>query len=222
MNKRYDKIFSFFEEYFIKVLLSIIILFLVINHLILAYSNQFGLVNLNKWFVTTVGSDVINIQGTLLTIASIFIGIYFTVFTLLTTLNKNSTITNLTQGNFNKIVLYIRNSFCGAFGYIILSLLTTIGLNPKNIPGFYLILFHVLFIIYMILCSFRLGIIIYIAFKHDLANMKKNVLEEKKKEQEHENLMHRIEKVIADMENEKEKKQAEIVNQLTSIRNKKE
>lgn len=129
---------------------------------------------------------VIN-SSNLISLSAIFIGIYFTIFTLISTLNLNSSIAKLADKYFKMIITYIRNAFLFTFIYVIyLLLVNQINHLLTTETNFYiscLNLLNFLFFIYILLASIRIATLLYAAFNVDITNLK-SVKDNAKKEQE--------------------------------------
>jgi len=122
----------------------------------------------------------------LISLSAIFIGIYFTVFTLIITLNLNSSIAKLTQKNFKTLITFIRNAFIVTFAYVIF-LLVIIGNQldePEKVTFTIQIinLLNCLFVIYIIMSAFRVALLLYAAYSVDLKNLNKVKTEAQEKQ----------------------------------------
>lgn len=130
-----------------------------------------------------------NNGSNLIALSAIFIGIYFTVFTLISTLNLNSSIAKLSEKNFKTLIYFIRNAFIGTFAYV-LFLLIVIGKGLDKMGEHLSILekminlLNFLFFIYIIIAAFRVALLLYAAYSVDLKNLKKLKNEEEKKQNE--------------------------------------
>gem|GEM_PF-2888215 len=129
---------------------------------------------------------VINTSN-LISLSAIFIGIYFTIFTLISTLNLNSSIAKLSDKYFKMIIKYIRNAFLFTFMYVIyLLIVNQINDLLTNGTTFYiscLNLLNTIFFIYIILAAIRIATLLYAAFNIDINNLK-NIKANAKKDQQ--------------------------------------
>ncbi|MGX9134008.1 hypothetical protein ACWV26_06460 [Rummeliibacillus sp. JY-2-4R] len=138
-----------------------------------------------------------NNGSNLIALSAIFIGIYFTVFTLISTLNLNSSIAKLSEKNFRTLIDFIRNAFIGTFAYV-LFLLIVIGNDLDNIGEYLSIsekiisLLNFLFFIYIIIAAFRVALLLYAAYSVDLKNLKKLKSEAIKKQNEMKNFISEV------------------------------
>lgn len=200
-NKRKDKVYLFLEQHIIKIILLSILLLLTINKILLEKTYLYGWYKLDVYFTTTLKDSLQNLDGTLITIAAVFIGIYFTVFTLLSSIKIESTFSILTKSNFNKLLIYIRNAFIGSFTYLLFSLFSG-GINNDwiyTIIALYLLL-------YMLLSAFRFGTIIYIIFNRDVKKYYDQLEIEKAEKLKRDNLYKRLDIFLTDFEKNKQEK----------------
>ncbi|MDH6561715.1 hypothetical protein A9985_07095 [Bacillus safensis] len=150
----YKSLLSFFEKFI--VLLPIIILNLSITTVKMFFNDHF------ESLIEILKNIIFPKEGTLVSIAAIFIGLYFTIFTLLRAFRLDSTIKILTEDNFLKLIKYIRNAFLLAFTYIFVTLFSSLLIS-------YWIGIVVLLnlLLMMFLSAFRFLLIMYIIFSRD-------------------------------------------------------
>ncbi|MGG0666721.1 hypothetical protein ABE042_21835 [Viridibacillus arvi] len=132
----------------------------------------------------------------LISLSAIFIGIYFTVFTLIITLNFNSSIAKLSQMNFKTLITFIRNAFIVTFAYVIF-LLVIIGNGldePEKVTFSIQIinLLNCLFVIYIIMSAFRVALLLYAAYSVDLKNLHKLKTETQQKQNQLDNFISEV------------------------------
>ncbi|MEC4589313.1 hypothetical protein VSS76_18845 [Bacillus safensis] len=150
----FKSLLSFFEKFI--VLLPILLLNFCVLTVKIFYTNHFESLN------EILKEIIFPKEGTLVSISAIFIGLYFTIFTLLRAFRLDSTIKILTESNFSKLIKYIRNAFLLAFTYILTTLFSSLLIS--HWIGV-LILFNLLLM--MFLSAFRFLLIMYIIFSKD-------------------------------------------------------
>lgn len=121
--------------------------------------------------------------GNLISLSAIFLGIYFTLFTLISTLDINSWITNLPDKRFKEIISLIKNGFSITFVYVLyLLLVNSISENTFYVSDWFyelIFLLNFLFCLYILLIALVVATIIYTAYQKDISEFNK-----KKKQKE--------------------------------------
>lgn len=192
-----DKFMDFLERYSIFTLITLVLLILTINKSLLVFSKNVGLIELDNFIVGPLKSALINKDGTLITIAAVFIGIYFTVFSLLSSIKIESTFAILTVKNFDKLLQFIKNAFIGSFAYLFFSII-----SPTITSDWTIAVVTIVLLLYMLLSALRFGIIIYFIFKNDVRKFHENLELERMQKQKQEILFHRLEKFLDTHEEE--------------------
>lgn len=114
--------------------------------------------------------------GNLISLSAIFLGIYFTLFTLISTLDINSWITNLPNKRFKEIINLIKNGFSITFIYVLYLLLVN-SIIPDDANTFYIpnflheliFLLNFMFCLYILLIALVIATIIYTAYQKDIS-----------------------------------------------------
>lgn len=210
-----DKTMDFLERYSILTLITFVTLILIINKLLLIFTKNMGWLSLDSFIVGPLKSTLQGKDGTLITIAAVFIGIYFTVFSLLSSIRIESTFAILTVKNFDKLLRFIKNAFIGSFIYLFFSLI-----SPTLQGEWMLAVITIILLLYMLLSALRFGIIIYYIFKNDVRKFHKNLEVEKKEKQRQEILLHRLEKFLDKQEEEINRKETEELQKKLNNRKK--
>lgn len=215
-----DKFFSFLEKWLIRLIIISTGSILIINTIILTLTNnKFGLISLSNFLQGPLINAIFDTQATLLTIAAIFVGFYFTVFTLLGSIKVDSVFANLTHSNFERLVGYIRQAFIASFIFIFISLLNAVLIKVGvTIPIIYVI-FNLLAVLYMFLTSFRFGVMIYVAYGEDLKRTTDIIRDERRNKNRYDLIMKRLDVYLNDYENNKHKLQAEKIGKTIEERN---
>lgn len=157
-----DRLVKFLEKWGIIILLFIATLSL----LCLLYFQRDLTLNTFEFFLNEK-------EGAFLTIAGIFIGIHFALFSFFIGIKPDSVMADLDDEDILTLVRYLRQSFVGSFAYIFLTLL-----NFPFLTGVLKICFHFILIVsllYMLSSALKVGIYMYITFKRDVVNLKDNV-----------------------------------------------
>lgn len=193
-----DRIGWFIEKGFIWLFCSLFVVIFVGNKLLLLINENYGFLSLENSLYH--GYDVIiepNI-GTITTIASIFVGIYITVLSVLGSIKANSVIALLSDANLKKIIKFIITGLIASFIVVFYSFFAIIIPFPflKSFVFFYLI-------IYMFLTSLRLGINLSVIYSVDLNKLSENLEREKNEAERHARVMMRLEKYLDDREAER-------------------
>lgn len=158
----------------------------------------------------------INRDSTLITLSAIFIGIYFTTFTLMATISSKSSFSLLKRQQFADLINYIRNAFIASFLYLVVSLVMPIFSKT----GWFFSIISLLLLIYMLLSAFRFGALVYMILKRDINRYLQDVELEKTIRVKQDNIFKELEKFL-DRENQKEKtKQAEKISEMLRERKK--
>lgn len=165
-----------------------------------------------RWFErigAVVAKSLTRNESTFLTIAAIFIGIYFTVYTLLGSIKVESTFASIRRENFIKLVKFIKYSFIGSFVYLFYTIFNSISgmLFNKVLP--YILIISGTLLLYMLLSALRLGILVYLVYENDLKKIHELIEKDKKEKQNTQLILFRLEKYLKHFETEEERKQAE-------------
>lgn len=162
------KVAKFVDKYFWPIVILsvaiIILLFAILGRLNLFYN----------WFKCLSYTD----NSNLVTISTVFIGIYFSLFTFLTSANSSSFIGKLSLKDIKKLVKMVTVGFIASFTIVVSSFMNK-GLY--GIFGYWYIYF--LFVIFILLLGSAIQIALYytLLFKNDL-NSKYTSLQEEQKE----------------------------------------
>ncbi len=196
--------------------MGLLFIFTAINELLIRFTS-YGSDCLSSFIMGPLNTALTDREGVLITIAAIFIGIFFTVLTLLGNIKVESTFTILGEGNLKKLLKYIVSAFLGAFGYLFFALIAPISTSYPSIEVIISII-SILLVAYMLLTAFRFGVIILFIFKKDMDNLSKVVAEEKQHKQHQKLLMHRLEHFLKNQEEIEAANKAKRVNEILESR----
>jgi|GEM_PF-7079335 len=207
-----DRTILLMENYIILIICSVSLSVT----LILQITSEFISIGWFESIGSVVGKSLLKNESTFLTIAAIFIGIYFTVYTLLGSIKVESTFASIRKENFIKLVRFIKNSFVGSFIYVFYSLFNSVSgmLYHKAVP--YLLIVSGTLLLYMLLSALRLGIVVYLVYENDLKKIHELIEIDKKEKQKTQNILYRLDKYLQNIEIEEQRKQAEFMKQQIS------
>lgn len=161
-----NKIIIFIERKSIIYLRYLYILFMIVTLLI----NQYTTFNFIKIFFLETFANYISINNSeVITIATIFIGIYFSVYTILMSSNNGSAFSRLSKRNKISLVNILNEGFLNSFAYVILSLL--LSTTNNFLPLFFSMLRFGLLIAFLY-SALVFGVDMFILIRADI---KKNV-----------------------------------------------
>jgi len=210
--KESDKLLSFVEKKLIKYLMSLLLVTLVLfKSLNMFQATNVTLVRKVNFFISEIMTkSFIDRDSTLITLAAVFIGIYFTAFTLLATLSSKSAITLLDKDKFNTLLVYCKNAFIASFSYLIISLISPILLNF----GWFYSTLCLLLLIYMLLSACRFGWLIYLILKSDVDNFLQKIEEDELESISTKRILFELEKFLNE---EKEKKSLDKAKKISDL-----
>jgi DNA polymerase III delta prime subunit len=215
-----DRILLFLEDRLIRWSLSLIIALLLANHSLLLVTDSYGFVIIEDILNNHIHETIANKEGVLSTIAAIFIGIYITVFFFLGSIKIDSTFTLLSRENFEKLLMYIKWAFIGAFSYLLFSIVSTmiVDYNIHLKTGKSIV--ELILILYMFLTALRFSVIIFLSYRRDLDKLHEELEEEKQSKQKYKILMHRLDLFLKKQEEERDREKAEKVAEILQAREK--
>ncbi|WP_264737295.1 hypothetical protein [Cytobacillus firmus] len=215
MKNPRDKFMDYLERYSIITLITLITVLLGINKGLLMITKNKGWLSLDNFISGPLKTALMQKDGTLITIAAVFIGIYFTVFSLLSSIKIESTFAILTNKNFEKLLRFIKNAFIGSFSYLFFSIISPTLKNDWIVSVITIVL-----LLYMLLSALRFGVIIYFIFKNDVKKFHENLDLEKQQKRKQEVLFHRLERFLNEYEDERERTRAkEVLKMLDERKN---
>ncbi|PEY14546.1 hypothetical protein [Bacillus cereus] len=212
MERLREKLFRFAESYFLEYLLLTVWILLLANEFTLFFSsNSYGLIQVHEFIYGPIKKILTDRDGTIINIAAIFLGIYFTVFTLLGSVKIQSVFASISQNNFNKIITFTKAAFGVAFIYIFFSLAGAIldATYPKvvivkSITG----ICSIILLMYMLMSALRFAVYIYLIFEVDLKNLHSNIEKEREEKRKNDELFNRLETFLNEHEDTKYQEQA--------------
>ncbi|PAF35579.1 hypothetical protein CHH58_16115 [Terribacillus saccharophilus] len=154
--------------------------------------------------------EILSKDSAIVTIATVFIGIYFTIYTLLGSTQSDSAVAVLTEKNFGTLLKILGNAFVSSFLYVFLSLFSsTLYKHFEDITSFVVINL----LIFLLSSALQFGIVIYYIFKADLKNVKNRITEQEKKDKEMDKLRVELQIFLRKQKEKEAKERAEKMSQ---------
>ncbi|QWG33333.1 FUSC family protein [Bacillus mycoides] len=206
--KKHDKLIRSLEDYSIIVILIIFSGIFSINKLLMIFYASAASSGIEQFITVHLKNFLIDKEGSLGTITAVFIGIYFTIFSILGSIRIDSTFATLSNKNLKRFVKFIRNALIGAFIFLffLLSIQTFFGLSHWLI-----IVIGFLLLLYVFLSAIRFGIVIYFIINKDIQNTHLNIEKEEIANKKNQLLMHRLDTFLTEHEQSKSKKNTELL-----------
>jgi hypothetical protein len=153
-----------------------------------------------------------NKEGILTTISAIFIGIFFTIYTILGTVRLESSFALIDKDSFDKIRRFLKSAFIGSFSFLFIILfLPMFNLNLIT-PFIYQTIFF--FLIYMLLSAFRLCFVLFFIFEHDFSTMHSKLAKEEEEKRKNNEILFRMSDFLDDYQSKHDEEQATYMKQL--------
>ncbi|MCU5105650.1 hypothetical protein OCA21_07250 [Bacillus cereus] len=217
--KKHDKLIRSLEDYSIIVILIIFSIIFSINKLLMIFYTNASFSGIDQFITVHLKTFLIDKEGSLGTITAVFIGIYFTVFSILGSIKIDSTFATLSNKNLKRFVKFIKNALIGAFIFLffLLSMQTFFSLSHWLI-----IVIGFLLSLYVFLAAIRFGIVIYFIINKDIQNTHLNIEKEEIANKKNQLLMHRLDTFLTEHEQSKSKKNTEVLqHNIKAIKNNK-
>lgn len=209
------------KEFFLKnwiILVNLSIFFIALCCYMLDFLMVHDFDKINEFIIKEF---LLNREGILISIAAIFIGIYFSIFTLLLTVKSSSKIVRMGIGTYKELVEFLKNAFLGSFVYILYAITFPLFMNiiETGVLKFLFDLILGILFTYMILTALRIGICFVYIFKADLKNLYENIDKETLEIEEQREIIHKLKSFLEHYEYEENKKKAEFINSKTKFNN---
>jgi hypothetical protein len=151
-------------------------------------------------------------EGTLTTISAIFIGIYFTIYTILGTVRLESSFALIDKESFDKLRAFLKTAFVSSFSFLFIVLFLPIFNFNMPIPYIYQAIF--LALILMLLTAFRLSFVLYHIFEHDFSTMHSKLTIEEDERRKNNEILFRLSDFLDDYQHNQDKEQADFMRKL--------
>lgn len=192
-----------FENYFVYLILTfyfLVFIYVYTGQPFASPTNFFHSVdNLVNWLLKDFYGNIKNKESIIITVSAVFIGIYFTIFSLLGNIRDDSTLNILSEDHFNKLLNYIFFAFLSSFGYLLISLFVSAETNQ---PWVKLIFLSIL--TYMFYSAFRFGLIMFYSYRNDFKQYKIRIQKEKEENIQMRNTLIKLEKYLRERSSEKQ------------------
>lgn len=159
-----NKLLLFFERKsikYVKIIYIIFMLFVIIGSRFSYFSNY------NDFFIKKFNLYLSQSNSELITIATIFIGIYFSVYTILMSSNMESAFGRLSKRNKVSLIKILNEGFISSFLYVIISLFFPVIYNYFPLVSSLTMLGLLILFFYSALVF---GLDIFILIKSDIEN----------------------------------------------------
>lgn len=208
MLRRFDKILVFLEKYALRILMVLILSFLLV--VMNFFPNWINLKGFMSYFLEKKESTFINI-------AAIFIGVYFALLTVFSSVKRGSILSKLPEEDIRKLIRYLRNAMAGGFIYIFLTLFFAKENESLFWSYFNILLF--LSLIYMLFSAIRFGVYMVFVVHDDISKMLENQQEITESEYRQQELMNKLEHFLEDYEQISKEERTNMIRQLLHERN---
>lgn len=209
------------KEFYLKncivIILSLVFVITAICYVI-DMSDTYSFDKINKYIVDKF---LINREGIFVSIASIFIGIYFTIFTLLLSVKKESKIIKMGLKTYRELLVFIKHAFVGSFFYLIYVIIYPLTSWLQHV-GFFKFIFEVFLaelVLYMLLSAIRVGIAYFIIFKSDLEHLTNNIDKELLEKEHRDEVISQLKSFLDEVEAQKSIKKGEDENKKSILKN---
>jgi hypothetical protein len=214
--KKIDKLYLFYERHFNNIIALLI--FIVPN--VFYWLKHFRIGPGDKITGPFVTDILTPREGIIVTVAAVFIGIYFTVISILGAIKVDSTLALLPKTKFFKLVTFLRNGFIFSLSYLILTVFFP-WLSDKltDYKHYLLYLLLIILFFYMFLTSLKVGLALFLVFKSDFANLHQEIEKEKKETENQAVILKRLEKFLDENDDKKAIKNAIDMNEAIKRKN---
>jgi hypothetical protein len=214
--QKLDQLYGFYEKHFNNIV--VLLIFLTSNTFY--WLHHFGIGSGEKATQFFAECILTPREGILVTVAAVFIGIYFTVFSILGTVKIESTLAVLPQKKFFKMVTFLRNAFLFAFLYLLFAIsYPWLSENLTDYPKHLLYLFLIILFCYMFLSALKVGLALFMVFHTDFKYLHTLIDAEKKEKEKQQVLFQRLEKFLNEQDEIKAHKKAIDMNEIAKRKN---
>lgn len=219
-NPKNDTIFNFIEKRLILIIILFTVTFISLMQLadffqVKWFNSMF--LKIHEFIIVDIANTFMDRDSTLITISAIFIGMYFTTFTLITTISSESAFNILNEEQFSNLINYIINAFIASFLYLVISLLLPLFEKSDWIFSFV----SIPLLLYMLLSAFRFGWLIYLILIRDINKYVKRSEEERNKKIMQDRIFKELEDFLHEQKKVTDNKNAIQISKLLEERKKK-
>ncbi len=183
-------IFRFFEDYILYFSIIFLLVTIIVGE-VLAMWTQYG--GIKNFLVYEMGSYLATEDNSLITVATVFIGIYFTIYTMLTAIQSESVLANLKKEDFKKVLAILSVGFCSSFFYTLYSIFFKISYATHKEITSYLILFLALI---FFISALQFGVLIALILRRDIYGAIESIEERRRQENDRDQLYKKLESFL--------------------------
>lgn len=160
-------------------------------------------------------------ESILISVAAIFIGIYFSIFTILLSIKVDTKIVAMGIKTYKELIQFLKHAFIGAFIYIIYAVLYPLLflLGKEGMIKFLYELILGLLVLYLLLSALRVGIAFILIFKSDLNMLFSSIENERNQKEEYNEIIYKLKSFLDKHEQVAARKNATELNDLSKIKN---
>lgn len=209
------------KEFYVKNCIFIVLLVIFIIAVFCYVSDMINFYSFDKINKSIVDGFLIDREGIFVSIASIFIGIYFTIFTLLLSVKQESKIIKMGLKTYRELLVFIKHAFIGSFFYLIYVIFYPLTKWIQNI-GIFKFIFEVFLaelLVYMLLSAIRVGVAYFIIFKSDLEHVTKSIDKETEEKEYRDEVTSQLKRFLDEVEREKSIEMAKKENEKSKAKN---
>ncbi len=189
------KINTIIEKWIIKIFFCLNLFFILFFRLSMS--------NLYEWLIGSIGAYIVYENSTLITISTLLVGMYLTIFIFMLTINNRSIVLMLDEANIRKMIKSFTVGLVSSCVYIVASIFFP-ALYTWNRSIAYTMASSLISI--WVSASIRSIYIIYLIFRNDLEDIIKKKQDEIRVEKRYEALLHNF---LNNYENEVKTKEAQ-------------
>ncbi|MEG0078818.1 MULTISPECIES: hypothetical protein [Enterococcus] len=183
-------IFRFFEDYLLYFSIVFFVVTITAGEVLAMWAQCSGIKN---FLVYEMGSYLATEDNSLVTVATVFIGIYFTIYTMLTAIQSESVLANLKKADFKKILSILSVGFCSSFFYTLYSIFFKVSYNAqKEITSYLILLLALIFFI----SALQFGVLIALILRRDIYGAIESIEERRRQESERDQLYKKLESFL--------------------------
>lgn len=209
------------KEFYLTYCIRIILIFTTITACLSYMLDYLQIFNFDKVNILIIDNLLINREGILISVASIFIGIYFGIFTILLSIKSNSKIVTMGIKTFKELIQYIKHAFIGSFIYIIYAIIYPLIsiLGKEGVIKFSYELLLGLLVVYMLLSAMRVGIAFILIFKSDLETFFSSYEIDQIQTEEYKGIIYKLKSFLDAYEQIEARKKTNALNDINKIKN---
>lgn len=204
------------RDYIIKYSVRIITIIIIIVSTLMYLIDVFTSANFDIVNEIIIQKFLIQREGILVSIAAIFIGIHFGLFTLILSLKNNSKIAEFDYNTFKEIVHFIICAFFSTILYLIYALIYPLIIEyiPDDTIGLFRFISELILatlFTYMTLTALQVALSYILIFKEDIKDIYSGFENDKVKKNEHDKILQDLKVFLREEDFKNKKKQMGVV-----------